>query len=454
MPAISLQTVRPALQFIPPQYNPVVRRGVGLLLPWWVRSRLQIARIDVEGADRLAQLYGDFQTGKNRLLFAFRHPCTDDPFAIAHLLWRAVPAAARRQGIALPQPVHSHFIYDRGIPLWAGTPAGWLLSQLGGVPIQRGKVDRQALKTARHILTQGRFPLAIAPEGGTNQHNERISSLEPGVAQLAFWCADDLATAQRPERALVVPLGIQYAYTTPPWAKIDQVLGNLETDLALDHHPIPAELAASDRRYYRLFRLGETLLGLMEDFYRQFYNQRIPAPPETDDPNQRMGDRLTNLLNVALQVAEAYFGVKPSGSPVDRCRRLEQAGWDRIFRADEPDLSPVERGLADWVAAEASSRMGHMRLVENFTAVTGQYVREKPTAERFAETLLILWRVTAWICGRDRTAAPQLGPRHLTIRVGEPLDVRDRHDAYKSNRRTAISSLTADLQSALEDLIV
>ncbi|GAB4359758.1 MAG: glycerol acyltransferase [Cyanophyceae cyanobacterium] len=454
MPALTAQTVRPALEFIPPNYSGLVRRGTQLALPWWMSSQLRVAHLEIDGADRLARLYGDFQRDRTRLLLAFRHPCTDDPFAIAHLLWRAVPAAARRQGIALRPPVHSHFIYDRGIPLWAGGLAGWLFSRLGGIPIQRGKVDRQALKTARHILSQGRFPLAIAPEGGTNQHNERLSPLEPGVAQLAFWCADDLVAENRPERMLVVPIGLQYAYITPPWAAIDDLLSELETDLGLPNRPTPDTLGTDDRRYYRLFRLGETLLGQMEDFYRQFYGQAIPEPPATDDPNRRMGDRLHALLDIALQVAETYFQIKPSGSKVDRCRRLEQAGWDRIFRADEPNLSPVERGLADWVAAEASSRMGHMRLVENFTAVTGQYVREKPTAERFAETLLILWRVTAWICGRDRTRTPNLGPRRLTIRIGDPIDVRDRHDAYKQNRRAAMGDLTADLQTALESLIL
>jgi len=75
-----------------------------------------------------------------------------------------------------------------------------------------------------------------------------------------------------------------------------------------------------------------------------------------------------------------------------RCRRLE-AGWTYIYREDLQDLkalSPLDGGLADWIAEEASLRMLHMRLVESFVAVTGTYVLEKPF-ERFAETALLMF---------------------------------------------------------------
>ncbi|MEO1182659.1 MAG: 1-acyl-sn-glycerol-3-phosphate acyltransferase, partial [Cyanobacteria bacterium J06636_28] len=117
---------------------------------------------------------------KNR----FCHPAPEDAYGMAHLLWRAVPQSAKQLGINL-QPVHSHFIYDRGIPLWAGNWVGQLCSRLGGVSIQRGKLDLVALKSARQLLSNGQFPMAAAPEGGNNGHNEIVSPLEPGVPQLA-----------------------------------------------------------------------------------------------------------------------------------------------------------------------------------------------------------------------------------------------------------------------------
>jgi len=43
--------------------------------------------------------------------------------------------------------------------------------------------------------------------------------------------------------------------------------------------------------------------------------------------------------------------------------------------------------------------MLHMRLVESFVAVTGTYVLEKPTVERFAETTLLMFDMLARIKG-------------------------------------------------------
>ncbi|GAB4284084.1 MAG: hypothetical protein Fur0025_14630 [Oscillatoriaceae cyanobacterium] len=151
-----------------------------------------------------------------------------------------------------------------------------------------------------------------------------------------------------------------------------------------------------------------------------------------------------------------YFDIKPKGGLVDRCRRLEQAGWDCIYREDieNPDaLSPVERGLANLVAEEASLRMWHMRLVESFVAVTGQYVRENPSFERFAETTLLVAKTISRIKGGNPFAGELLGQQRVVLQVGEPLSVTARWDAYQTNRRAAVSELTADLQGALEAMI-
>jgi hypothetical protein len=96
---------------------------------------------------------------------AFRHPSVDDPFCMTHLLWRLVPQVAKQQGISLQRPIHAHFIYDRGIPLWAGSQMGWLYSRLGGTPIHRGKADWRGLRSARDLFANAQLPMAAAPEG-------------------------------------------------------------------------------------------------------------------------------------------------------------------------------------------------------------------------------------------------------------------------------------------------
>jgi len=215
--------------------------------------------------------------------------------------------------------------------------------------------------------------------------------------------------------------------------------------------------------YKRLIRLGEHLLPLVEKFYTKFYHQdltlskqSISSEPVLFATNQNLADRLQVLMNAALNVAEQHFAIAPKGTITDRCRRLEQAGWDWIYRDDLKNienLSPVEKGLADRIAEETSLRLWHMRLVESFVSVTGQYVIEKPTGDRFAEILLIFWDMVTRIKGEVPFPRPQLGTQGLKITIGQPLSVSDRWESYQTSRRQAVAGLTQDLQTTLEEMI-
>lgn len=466
---------QPPLEFIPPALNPLVLRAAQQVLPFWMRSHTAISDIQADNAEILVDLYRQFQEKKIRFLIAFRHPSVDDPFCMTHLLWRIVPQVAKQQGISLHKPTHAHFIYDRGIPLWAGSKVGWLYSRLGCTPIQRGKADWRGLRCARDLFANSHLPMAAAPEGATNGHNDVISSLEPGIAQLGFWCVEDLLKAGRSEQVVIVPVGIQYRYLDAPWKSIEQLISELEAATGLQkqefkveglnieglNQPFEASL------YLRLYRLGEHLLSLMEEFYSRFYHKTVPTmskvtpSPQQESPtsaNEALGVRLQALLNVALQIAEEYFHLPPKGSLIDRCRRLEQAGWNYIYREDLKNikaLSPLERGLADRIAEEANLRMWHMRMVETFVAVTGRYVAEKPTVERFAETTLLLWDTVSRIEGSNPFQRPRLGKQRVQMTVGQPLSVSDRYPIYQASRhgaRQAVADLTQDLQQAMENL--
>jgi hypothetical protein len=467
----SIRQAQPPLEFIPPQLNLLLVRGLQGLLPLIMRSRTAIRQVEAENVEVLVDLYRQFQAGNVRFLIAFRHPSANDPFVLAYLLSRLVPRVARQQKVALQRPVHAHFMYDRGIPLWAGALMGWLYSRLGGTPIHRGKVDRVGLRSARDLFVNGSLPLAAAPEGATNGHTEIVSPLEPGLSQLAFWCVEDLQKTKRSETVLVVPIGIQYRYITPPWSAIEQLLTTLETDVGLATVPTSSADAAIELILYkRLYRLGEHLLSVMEQFYSRFYHQSLAtvkdgstAPPSNLDApisHKEFAARLNALMDAALKVAEQYFNLQPKGSVIDRCRRLEQAGWDYIYREDLKSIEQVsllEHGLADRIAEEADLRLWHMRIVESFVAVTGKYVLEKPTVERFAETTLLMWDMIARIKGQSPFDRPKLGKQKAVLSIGEPLSVTDRWQDYTGNRRSAkqaVTTLTQDLQTALEKMAI
>lgn len=468
-----MQHAQSRLEFIPQRFNPVVLRLAQWLLPILLRFRLRpwlpagISRIQVKNAEILAELYQQFQAGKVRFLMAFRHPEVDDPLCMLYLLSRAVPRVARQQGIPLQYPIHSHFIYERGMLLWAGDWLGWFFSNLGGTPIRRGKrLDKLGIQNARNLFANAKMPIAVAPEGATNGHSGIVSPLEPGVAQFGFWCVEDLQKANRSEEVLIVPIALQYSYVKPPWAKLDWLLSKLEADCGLpvktigrSETPNPQEI-----HYPRLLRLAEHLLTEMEGFYQRFYHQHLAAIDHElearGNANEILMARLHRLQDTALKVAEQYFKLQPQGNFIDRCRRLEEAGWSYIYREDVSDINalpPFQRGLADWVAAEAELRMRHMRLVETFVAVTGTYIKEKPTPERFAETALLIFDMIARTRNNTKLPGrPRLGWRQALITVGQPISVTERWAKSQSDRhaaRVGVTELTKELHQALEKLI-
>jgi hypothetical protein len=254
---------------------------------------------------------------------------------------------------------------------------------------------------------------------------------------------------------LVLPIGLQYRFTRPAWPAIEALLSQLEGEAglgSLDHAAEP------ERLYRRLLLLAERILERMERFYREAYHLPLPPPVAAADFNQQITARLAALLDAALRVVEQALAVEPRGDVSARCRRIEQAGWERLFPASGRNggeaLSRLDQGLADRLAEETAQRLWHMRLVESFVAVSGRHVREHPSQERFADTLLILWDTLCRIRGGHPERRPQLGPRRAVVRIGASMDMEPWLEGYRRSRRAAVADLTSELQRQLEGLIV
>ena len=468
--------VQPGLPPIAPAFSPAVLRLVHALLPLLLRFRLlpwlpaAITRIDVVNGDQLARCYHRFARGEVRLILAFRHGEVDDPLLGLHLLGRDLPRRAARLGLPLAGPPHVHFLFDRGMPLWGGRLLGWVLSRLGGLSVHRGRhPDWRALRQSRHLVLEGRFPFAVAPEGATNGHGETIGPLEPGVAQLGVWCVEDLLREGRGEEVLIVPIALQYVYARPQWDRLSRLMASLEASIGL---PSPGPATVSSHRLgeggeacARLRRIGEAFLERFEAFYASYaFPPDRPSVPASG-PGTDLDVRIAHLLDRALAVAEAHLNVRGAGTPADRCRRLEEAAWRRIHRDDLPPrhrLPSVERGLADWAAHEAALAEVHMRLAECFVAVSAHYVPARPTFERTMETTLLLHDAMARIRGDRIPARPRLGARHARITVGPTLSVSERWrrlaptpgQSTRRAERDLIAGLTEDIRRAYEAALI
>ncbi len=154
----------PPLEFIPPASNPLLLRFVHLFLPNWIRRKTPISRIEADNVEVLKVRFG--------LILAFRHPQSASTLCLGYLFSQLLLKVAQEQKIDLNNLIHVHFIYDRGILLWAGQHIGWIASNLGGTPIQLGKADWMELRSALDLYISGKFPMAATPSGATNGLSE------------------------------------------------------------------------------------------------------------------------------------------------------------------------------------------------------------------------------------------------------------------------------------------
>ncbi|RJO60771.1 1-acyl-sn-glycerol-3-phosphate acyltransferase [candidate division WS5 bacterium] len=68
--------------------------------------------------------------------------------------------------------------------LWKVPVFRWLIEKLGAFPVKRGKPDREALRTARELLTRKRV-LGMFPQG-TRVKGEDLGDAFPGVGMIAL----------------------------------------------------------------------------------------------------------------------------------------------------------------------------------------------------------------------------------------------------------------------------
>jgi hypothetical protein len=446
--------VGPPLRPIAPAFD---RRVLALLhasLPLLLRLRLfpwlpaRLRGLEVVNGDTLCHCLHRFHAGEIRLILAFRHSEVDDPLAALWLLSRDQPRRARRLGLSIGRPVHAHFLFDRGMPLWGGAGLGWLLGRLGGVSLRRGRQpDWTALRQARQLVREGRFPFALAPEGATNGHGERIGPMESGGSQLGLWCLEELEQRGDGREVLILPVAIQYFCRRQTWRPLRRWLGSLERQLGLP--PWPDRNATGVALLPRLERLEESVLARLEHF------EGLPAAAA-----RPRSERYQRLRERCLATAEGRLDLPSSGTAERRCRRIEEAVWQRLHPDDLPplaQLSPVDRALADWRAQEASLAERHMRLAETFVAVSGTYVHERPSLERFQETTLLLYDALARLRGEGPSGRPRLGGRRVRITVGEALSVRQFRQGAGEGRRgrqRVIEALNGAIRESLEGSLV
>jgi 1-acyl-sn-glycerol-3-phosphate acyltransferase len=382
-------------QFYPPKLNPPLIWTAQRFAPLVARVVYQLDLI--VSADPSVSL-DTLQT--KRCLLLCNHPTFDDPIAMFLLsgYWN--------------EPFYYMTAYEQ-FRSWKGG----LYQQMGAYSVQRGLADRNSIVQTLELLIQPKCKLVIFPEGGCSFQNDTVMPFRPGAVQLGLQA---LSRAAKRGQAIpdlyAVPISLKYAYVGKMKAVIDKTLRNLEQKLGI---------TPTGDIYQRLRVAAARVLAQCE--------QEHGVVP---DAELNWNQRIENLKATVIQQCEEKLGLPPAPEDADR---------ERVYRLrhalEQQRTIVLEDGTDDW----ATISKGLMRVL-NFDAIYDGYVSEKPTPERFLDTLTRLERE---VFGIDKPSPKR--HRHAFMRIGKPINLKDYVDAYNKARSTTVTLVVQQLQQTVQD---
>ncbi len=361
---------------------------------------MRVAEVEITGLEVLKAL----TSANEGILIAPNHPDHADPSVMLDV--------SRRAGVAFS------FMAAYQVCQGNGRIARWMFPRIGVFPVDREGSDLKAFKTGVEILAAGKTPLVVFPEGEVYHVCDRLTPIREGAAVLATSAAK--RSADRGKNVWIVPAAIKYRFLDghDPSPAMDAAMGRLERRFTWWPRPDHSLIE-------RIYAFAEAMLGLKE---MEYFGATRPGP---------IKGRLVALRDAILDALE-----------------------DRHFRKRRSDPAPVRvkeirhaclEKLADPAITPESARDLRRDLNDAFVAIQifsypGDYLRDVPTVERIAETLM---KFEQDVIGDE--PAP-MAPRRAIVRFGPPIDVRAALAAH-AKPRLAAATITTDLESRIQSLL-
>lgn len=361
----------------------------------------RIAEVDTGRIGELFQRFGP----KDGVLIAPNHSHEGD----GHVMQEAARHLGRR----------FYYMVARQAFRRHGGIEGWILQRWGAFSIDRESSDRRALHQAIDLLSNGQT-LVIFPEGEIHHLNERLRPLLDGVALIALNAQHKLEKVGTEARVWIVPTTIRYHFIEDVGPPLEAAMKRLEARLFWWKPPRGASMPE------RIIRFGEALLTLKE-------KEKLGKSRENED---NLPGRIAYLTDALLRRHESAFLGKSqvSGNVALRVKGLRR----RLVElwADET-VNPETR-------LDIRDALDDIQLSLQLYSYPGDYLTEKPSPERMAETIE---KYEEDIFGRHRS----LGRRHAQLLFGEPLDMRQ--ESSIGHSRAAVVNLTDRLEQAIQGLM-
>ncbi len=417
-----------------------IMRIARFFVPVLARS-LKFGKAGIINGERLFGAWKEFSAGKKRLILGFRHAYGDDPQLMAYFLHGVLPLAARRAGMPIKAFTHAHFIYGSEVPLWSHPFVGWLLPRVGAVPVNHANMDSKGMNRIRSLVTDGTFPLALAPEGHVTYDSERVREIETGTARFGFWAMEDLARKGRDEEVSFIPLSFHYRYAPSAKKTLDRLVARMEGICGIGA-PVKNKTRDSLDVPQRLDSISGAILRLLASHYSSLSGTAVPETQEA-------------VLGEAIRAAERIASVEArSGEDVmSRVYRVRNACWPRIVAKKGIRPAPCERALSSRACAEAWYAMRHME-----TAMMLHYLTLRETSrdlpfERLVERANNLFDLLQRIEGGTLKNRANEFKKLPIIVIGDEVSFNGYKALWKEDKKKALAEATEAMRSSFEKAV-
>ena len=388
--------MRFAPQVWTPKLSPTI---VNWLRPLRRRQQYRVVRIEsveVRGHERLRQI---LDQGDGVMIMP-NHSSHADPYVIY--------AAADEAETPLHVMATWHVFHDKPKMIQ------WALQRHGCFSVDREANDIGAFRLATGILRERSQPLVVFPEGEIYHCNERVTPFREGAAAIA------VAAARKADRKIFcLPCAIKYQYEEDPTPSLKVTMGELEEAIfwrRQEDKPLEE----------RIYRFAEALLAVKElEYFREAKSGPLP-------------ERIRALGDEILDGVEARHELDGSSQSIpERVKAARRHIMTKQSDAESDQHSQQHTGES------LANDMEDLFLVVQSFSYPGDYVQEKPSIERLAETLDkfeedVLQRSTATIKAK----------RRALVQFGEPIEV-----VGDKKVKGQTTTLTAEVESSVQAML-
>lgn len=379
--------------FIPPYHSRFWSKLLQSIVPWYLERHCGVVRVDCRGVERLR---ASLAAGHG-ILIASNHCRPVDPIVLGML--------SREAG-------RPFFVLASAHLFMQGRLMTFFLRRAGAVSIYREGMDRAAVNASVDILADALRPLVIFPEGLISRTNDQLGDLLEGTALIARTAAKRRAKGAK-GLVVVHPVAIRYFFHGDLKACLEPVLDEIETRLSWRPQ---RQLSL----YERIRKVGAALLSLKEIEYF--------GGPREGELDQRLAALIDHLL-VPLELE--WLNGRREPHTAARVKRLRQAILPDMSAGKVTDPERERRWL----------QLADLYLAQQLANYPPDYIRSRPLAERFLETVERF--------EEDLTDEARIHrPLSAAVQVGEAIEVDPARD-----RGAGGDPLMAQIEEQLKEML-